>query len=503
MIKKVVAGITIFLIVFLSVLYFFGSRSIENLTRELLEQQSIVQGKVTAEKIHASWNGKVNLVNVTWNDAKSKTSANIPSAELGINIFDAILNGITEASVSEITLYEPEFFYEEKQAEKLNLQGNLDNSLKILTRQQFNGTGAIVDGKMTLKIAEQEHVLEHINASINLKDDTAQSGNAIAKYNGADLVLDLQTAADTSKIIFRGSNIPFSSLVAAADKQGFYLDSGSLNLNVNIAKFGSKEDVSVDGSFNEAGGSLYHLPLSKTTGAFHGDLNSISLTSMQLLLAEQPVNLHGNLDFLHQPTEKIKCDLNFNSGQFALNAVSAGINITEGVTVQGKLTGDIDNPILEGNFGIKTLDFAPLKIDDLHGSFLYFADKLNIANAVGNVGDGIIKADGELILKDGQFKFNLAAENIAADVLTANEVSGICALDAMVLGRNEPDSAVALGNFTIEDGKYKKIPFSKITGLVQYSNAGYRFSDISLHTFLGKIPLDAIVLNDGKVRFRG
>lgn len=504
MIRKIAVGITIFLIVFLGVLYFFGSRSIENLTRELLAQQNIVPGKVTAEKIEASWTGKVNLINVKWIDGQNKASASVPSAELGINIFDAILNGITEASVSDIVLREPEFFYQDQQMKKINVKNDLDNSLTVLKKQQFKGTAAIVNGKMTLTIAEQKHLFENINASINLKDDSMQTGNLVAGYDGAELVLDLQSeAGDKSKIVFRGTNIPCSSLLAEADKKDFYLDKGSFNLNISIDKNAVKEDVSVDGSFNKAGGSLYHLPLSEITGAFHGDLSSISLTSMQMLLAGQPVNLHGKLDFAGQPAEKIRCEINFNSGAFALNAVSAGINITDGITVQGKLSGDINNPILEGNFGIKVLDFAPLKIDDLHGSFLYFADKLNIANAVGSVGDGLVKADGEIILQDGKFKFNLAAENISAEILTGNEVSGICGLEAVVLGGNEPDSAVALGSFAIEDGKYKNIPFSKITGLVQYNDMGYRFSDIRLHTFLGKLPLDAIVLNDGKVRFRG
>lgn len=503
MVQKIITAVTVFIIVFLGAVYFFGSRATENTIKDIIAEQKILEGKISAADINASWNGSVYLNDVKWTSDTASYSADIESVELKFNIFDAILHGASENSITEITLHKPHFsFAFDDDYSRAPIGDVLKEKLQLPAAAHYSGILSVIDGQSDIKLAGREYALTKINGELNFRKDTLKTGNFNGMYADALISCNFKTDADHSELIFTGSGLSAESLFSTADKNtALKITDGKMDLSANFSFGKSEEQLSLQGQLNNIAGSIFSMPVNKISGSFHGDLSELTVTKLDMYVAEQPVSAAGKIILPETFAEQPQYDIEFNSGHFALSALSSGINVTDGVTVKGRLSGNMYNPVLEGNFGIAVLDFAPLKIKEMHGSFLYFANQLNIANAVGHVEDGLVKADGKLDLESGSFKFDLLAENISAGLLTENEVKGKSSFEAVVMGSNEPESAVALGRFAIIDGKYKKIPFSKITGTARYDKSGYRFSDTELHTFMGSIPLDLFILDNGKLRF--
>lgn len=491
--KGIIAG-AVFLIAFFIVLYIFGSRSIAALSKDILARQTLLKGAVSAQQIDADWSGKVHLTDVVWKDEHGYILLKAPEVQLSMNFFKAVFEGGTEAVIRKISLQEPEFFYDIAAGGGLTEADFLRDKINTADDKKVTGLLKIDNGIVHISAGKEKFELQDVNAAFDIKDSKLMSGDASAVYKEAELSWD----ADTAGYMLKVRNVPAGDLLKTVNCSKNTVISQGL-VDVEIHK--DQGQLTVNGLVKDAAGMLFDLPVTSLNGAFHGNNDTLTVTKMALLLAGQPINVSGSILLPNASQSKAEYKLQFNSGTFGLNVLSAGIDITDGVTVQGKITGSFANPVLEGNFGVKSLDFSPLLINELHGSFLYFADKLNIANAVGQVESGAVKADGEIILKNGEFKFNLLAENIPAGLLTDNQISGNITFDATVIGANEKQSAVSLGDFAITEGKYKGVPFSKITGVVHHNKAGYKFSDVYLHTFAGKIPMDAILLDNGKLRF--
>lgn len=498
MIRKVVIAVTVFLIIFLCVLYIFGSRSIAALSKNILENQTVLKGSVSAERIEADWNGKVSLTNLVWNDENGAVVASVPSAKLSLNFFSAIFEGGTEGVITAVELQQPEFFYNASPNSNLLAVQDIFADKINSGGRSFTGTISADDGVVQITDGGKKYLLHDVTAEVSVQDNAMQSGDFSAVYQNAELSLTADKHGDSINYRAKGRNLPAQDIAQMVQcSKNTRIEAGTVNIELNS----DDNKMTVNGNINGVAGTCFDLPVTELNGAFHGNADALTITQMNMLLAGQPMNIFGSIKLPGAARSKAEYDLQFNSGAFALNAISAGINVTDGVTVQGKITGSLLNPVLEGNFGIKSLDFPPLKIDEFHGSFLYFGDKLNIANAIGQVGSGAVKADGELSLKSGEFKFNLLAEKIPAEPLTDAQLSGNITFDATVIGSNETESANALGDFAITEGQYKGIDFSKITGVVYYNKSGYKFSDVYLHTFLGRLPMDAVLLDNGKLRF--
>lgn len=109
MAKKIFIGFVALVLVAFVLLFQFGGRAAEELTKKLLAEQTALQGTLKAEEIQANWSGDVIFKNVVWVGPDGKTIAEIPLATVSVNLFDALLKGGTGASVGDVVIDKPSF----------------------------------------------------------------------------------------------------------------------------------------------------------------------------------------------------------------------------------------------------------------------------------------------------------------------------------------------------------------------------------------------------------
>mgnify|MGYP000243627709 CR=1 FL=1 len=93
--KNILSAFVALVLVAFVLLFQFGGRAAEELTKKLLAEQTALQGTLKAEEIQANWSGDVIFKNVVWVGPDGKTIAEIPLATVSVNLFDALLKGGT------------------------------------------------------------------------------------------------------------------------------------------------------------------------------------------------------------------------------------------------------------------------------------------------------------------------------------------------------------------------------------------------------------------------
>ena len=121
MAKKIFIGFVALVLVAFVLLFQFGGRAAEELTKKLLAEQTALQGTLKSEEIQANWSGDVIFKNVVWVGPDGKTIAEIPLATVSVNLFGALLKGGTGASVGDVVIDKPSFFVSYNKKDGLNI----------------------------------------------------------------------------------------------------------------------------------------------------------------------------------------------------------------------------------------------------------------------------------------------------------------------------------------------------------------------------------------------
>ena len=79
-----------------------------------------------------------------------------------------------------------------------------------------------------------------------------------------------------------------------------------------------------------------------------------------------------------------------------MDAVSPGLGITDSVNINGKVTGPIDAPVINGSFTMDKLEIAPLVATGINGNYNYTNGLVTLSNTYANVYSGTLGVDVQL-----------------------------------------------------------------------------------------------------------
>ena len=148
-------------------------------------------------------------------------------------------------------------------------------------------------------------------------------------------------------------------------------------------------------------------------------------------------------------------DLTFSADRFKTQALSSGMYLDDAaVSFTGKVTGTAVEPKLTGDFRSAYIFAEPLKLMDVKGKFTWENGKITLTNASAQGAGAAISLAGYLNLPGKEYAFSLAGNNMDAAQLTENRVTGLVSAEARITGKNQVDSAVGDGHFSLRKGRY-------------------------------------------------
>lgn len=478
-----------------------GQRAIEYVHR-MAEEQTALKGKLAFEKVNASFSGDVVFENVVWTDPAGRKVADLPTLNVSVNLADALRGTLGTSSIEDIVAYKPEFNVEYTDKNGLNVV-NLINFPKQgeETPTKFRGVVEIKDAVVNLEMNGQKLNFTKVQMQANMNQFPTIKFNLQGKDKEADLVGDIvKTVGDVSvKAEVKKYRIP--NLMKLLPSFGrVKIDNGIVpTLVLSAIEKDKKWTVDIEGDLAEVAGAFDGYYFSNGVGKFAIDNKAISLAAFTAMLEGQPVEMKGLILFSKEGLPTF--DLDFKTDSFRVDAISPGLDIADTLSAKGKVTGKVDKPVMNGDFTMAKLDFAPLSMTDINGKYTYQNGLISINEAIGKAHSGSFRVVGDVVTETKDFSLNMVANDLDSAAVTETQINGPLSFNIDVTGTGEVASAVAYGTFAIGQGTFYNIPFNEITGIVNRTSGNMTFSDINVVTFAGTFATNATINSNGKVTF--
>ncbi|MBP3812991.1 MAG: hypothetical protein J6E49_07790 [Acidaminococcaceae bacterium] len=467
--NRFIMGGALAVLVVIALIIKTGGGAATKLAEQMLASQNVVAGTLEYEKINAGFAGDVEIRNLTWKAPNGQVKMQLPMATVSVNFFDALRNGGGIASVTNIVLNRPEFhgvYVEGQGLDLLNLLQfagkNAATGRKLAgdvedRPTRFRGLIELKDGVLKLDSNGKEVVLSRINSQMAFKQYPVLRASTTASKNDCDLVLNMTYETGTAQVTGEMKNAAVADLLAMyPDLKNIKVASGRVPTVKVVA---SKDDqgwhIQMEGKPRNMSGEFFDVPFTDGEGSFSADRDVTFLQNLQANVYGMPVTMRGTIKSGRGTPLPPGFDLTFSADRFKTQSLSSGMYLDDAaVSFTGKVTGTAVEPKLTGDFRSAYIFAEPLKLMDVKGEFIWENGKITLKNASAQGAGAAISLAGYLNLPGKEYAFSLAGNNMDAAQLTENRVTGLVSAEARITGKNQVDSAVGDGQFSLRKGRY-------------------------------------------------
>lgn len=499
---KIAGGVIAVLIILGTLAVHVAGNKAAGFVNEMADRQTVLQGKLQIGHFSASVSGNVVFENVVWTAPDGKKLAEVPEMNVSANLFDILKGSFGINSINSISIEKPQFAVNYTDKDGLDIINYINFSDKDdETPTEFRGMVEITDGALALNMNGQKLDFSNVEMQANLKEFPDIKFTLQGKNGDADLIGSIDKVYDDVTIGAEVKNLQITELMKVLPSFGELSINGGV---INGAKLAAglhdaQWNLNLDGSLSGVAGKALGYNITDGGGSFAIDNNAASFTAVKGKVEGQDVNMDGKILFQKQgmPTY----DLNVAAPSFRVDAVSPGMGITDSVNINGKVTGPIDAPVINGSFTMDKLEVAPLVATGINGNYNYTNGLVTLSNTYANVYSGTLGVSGTVEAATKNFALHLSGSGMDSTAVTETQISGPLSFEADASGTGSADSAVAGGTFVIAPGNFAGVPFNSLSGNFSRANGQMTFSGITIGTPLGSFTSNAVMNSNGKITF--
>ena len=499
---KIAGGVIAVLIILGTLAVHVAGNKAAGFVNEMADRQTVLQGKLQIGHFSASVSGNVVFENVVWTAPDGKKLAEVPEMNVSANLFDILKGSFGINSINSISIEKPQFAVNYTDKDGLDIINYINFSDKDdETPTEFRGMVEITDGVLALDMNGQKLDFSNVEMQANLKEFPDIKFTLQGKNGDADLIGSIDKVYDDVTIGAEVKNLQITELMKVLPSFGELSINGGV---INGAKLAAglhdaQWNLNLDGSLSGVAGKALGYNITDGGGSFTIDNNAASFTAVKGKVEGQDVNMDGKILFQKQgmPTY----DLNVAAPSFRVDAVSPGLGITDSVNINGKVTGPIDAPVINGSFTMDKLEVAPLVATGINGNYNYTNGLVTLSNTYANVYSGTLGVSGTVEAATKNFALHLSGSGMDSTAVTETQISGPLSFEADASGTGSADSAVAGGTFVIAPGNFAGVPFNSLSGNFSRANGQMTFSGITIGTPLGSFTSNAVMNSNGKITF--
>lgn len=499
---KIAGGVIAVLIILGTLAVHVAGNKAAGFVNEMADRQTVLQGKLQIGHFSASVSGNVVFENVVWTAPDGKKLAEVPEMNVSANLFDILKGSFGINSINSISIEKPQFAVNYTDKDGLDIINYINFSDKDdETPTEFRGMVEITEGALALDMNGQKLDFSNVEMQANLKEFPDIKFTLQGKNGDADLIGSIDKVYDDVTIGAEVKNLQITELMKVLPSFGELSITGGVINGAKLAAglHGAQWNLNLDGSLSGVAGKALGYNITDGGGSFAIDNNAASFTAVKGKVEGQDVNMDGKILFQKQgmPTY----DLNVAAPSFRVDAVSPGLGITDSVNINGKVTGPIDAPVINGSFTMDKLEVAPLVATGINGNYNYTNGLVTLSNTYANVYSGTLGVSGTVEAATKNFALHLSGSGMDSTAVTETQISGPLSFEADASGTGSADSAVAGGTFVIAPGNFAGVPFNSLSGNFSRANGQMTFSGITIGTPLGSFTSNAVMNSNGKITF--
>lgn len=424
------------------------SRGVAEIFNKAMQEQDLLKGSITVEKIQATPLGEVSFENFHWKDERGGTILEIPEGGFKVSIFDAIRGNFNSASVQELSL------------KGANISVNFEENMKV-------------------DFIRQSPDFKKVNE--DMKNDSGDWEKKISRVNKTEEELkeigEKRRRLQRSKIEkgwqnfnFAGHKINLNLKLENCQFEIFYRERHYLLRNV---RFETKIDSS-----NE-------MNLTIRTGKFGGTMIGKGLS------------ISGKIDFKPKIPQ---CDLKISLKEVDPSSLGLGLNIHDEMTLTARFTGEISHPIGKGNVRLRELHIPGINFENVEGAIYYEDATLNFKDVTADVYKGKLAAYGDYNIDTRYYNIYGHGDKLKASAaLPGAHLHCDVDLELAINSKGNAKETVTSGNFTSGKGRYSLIMFDSLSGKFETEYRGLHFYDVEINIGGYKIATDALSIVDKKL----
>jgi len=466
---KIIMGGALAVLIAIALVIKFGGGAAARMVEQMLVRQNIVAGTLTYEKINAGFAGDVEIRNLVWKAPNGDVKLEMPLATASVNFFDTLRQGGGVGAVTNIVFNSPKFYGVYEEGYGLDLLNLLrlagDESGKESAKKtelsvkptDFRGLIEVKDGYLDLVSNGKKVRLDKMNAQMTFKQYPQLRASATASKENCDVVLNMVYESGTAQVTGETKNAAVADVLAMyPDLKHIRITAGSIpTVKISASKDRGGWHIRLDGKPRNMAGEFFGIPFTEGEGNFTADRDEAQLYALKASVNGMPVTLQGRIRSGRGTPLPPGFDLVFSAEYFKTQALSKGLYLDDsGITFSGKLTGTAVEPKLEGSFSSNYLFASPLRLNNVHGTFVREDDKFVLKNAEAMGAGAKISLAGYVDPAAGYYDLSLSGDSLDAAQMTDNRVTGVLKMKARITGRNQADSATGSGKFAMEKGRY-------------------------------------------------
>lgn len=436
---KVVLGIVSVAIVVIVALAMLASRGAGLIFNEVMARQTMLNGTVTVESIHATPWGRVSFTELNWTNAQGETILEVPSGSFRVNPWDVITKNFKASALRELTL------------EDAIIVVDMDDNMRL------DFTKPSPDVKKPLNEVSQQPVPPK---ALTERKTTEQREADIEKrirnfnWNGQHMDLKIYLENCQLEVFQKNRHYVMTDINTEID-----LDSDKeLKLDFSAGKFGGTaigEGMKIKGTIDLRGVKHQELP---------------TLNMQVHILGVDPASL-GLGDNIHDP-----------------------------MTLHVDATGTLAHPVADGRVSMPELHIPALTFTQVIGDVHYDAGDLEFKSVSANVYNGTLEAHGQYNIDTRAYTFYGEASGLDSSIALKEDDFVVPVNVTMTFeSKGARRDLRVWGEFNSDEGRYILIPIKSITGKFSNYQRHLAFEDVKIHLKYTTISTDALRIDDGEL----
>ena len=449
-VKCFLTGLLATLLIFVAVLEIF-SQGATKIFNEAMQEQDMLKGTITVEKIQADIFGEVTFKNLVWEHERGGTILEIPEGSFKVDILDILTQKFQSTTIKELYL-----------------------------------TGAIVsitlDENMNVDFIRHSKDLQ--NVSQDMKTDKESWEEKVSRVN--------KTEEELKEIGERRRRI--QQLKIENGWKNFNAEGRKIDLNLKLDDcqfeifYGERHYLMRGVHFETKVNTDKEMTLNAYTGTFGGTMIG------------RGVSIQGNIDF---KSEKVpQCNLLVTLREIDPSSLGLGMNVHDKMTLMARFTGPVSQPVGKGKVEMAELNLPGINFKNVEGKIHYEDSTLNFIDVTADVYGGKLDAHGDYNIDTRYYNIYGHGSDLKAYTALPNaHLHCDVILNIVIQSKGNSKETVTSGDFVSGEGRYSVVAFDKISGKFRNEYKDLSFYDVEIDISSYKIATDALSIKDGKLTF--
>ena len=437
--------IAVILLIALEVL----SRGAAGIFNRAMQEQKMLKGTITAEKISANIWGEVNFKNLLWKDERGGTILEIPEGGFSVRLYDILTKNFKPTTVESLTL------------KGASISLNLDENMRVDFIRQSPDFRE-VNAEMKTNSDGWEEKVSRVNKT---EEELKEIGERRRRMQRSKIEKGWQN------FNLEGRKIKTNLALENCNLEIFYRDRHYLLRGVDfLANVDTSDEMTLD----------------VRTGGFGGTMIG------------RGMDMRGKIDFKTQPVPE--CDLQIVLREVDPSSLGFGLNIHDTMTLRAHFTGAVTQPLGRGLVKLDELHIPGIDFKNVGGKIRYEDATLEFVDVNADVYEGALEAHGDYNIDTRYYNIYGHGENLKASAaLPKSHLHCNVDLELAINSKGSPKETTTSGSFVSGKGRYSVIFFEKISGKFHNEYQNLSFYDVEIDLGGYKISTDALSIVDKKL----